>query len=169
MTNVVLTNNLLTKEEIDQLAINFPCKTEEINNYNDPALKLERAIKYFNENSEKFAKLPLEEIFKWFYYLGVNTDPQTKNVSIEDVVKMFEEAEFFKSVYEYINNPKKLPENTIVDVDDENNVIRLETECKGYECECSPQREDHCVSEDPEKCIITIPMNKFNKMIGIKN
>lgn len=34
-------------------------------------------------------------------------------------------------------------------------------ECKGYECACSPQREDCCKSTDNKRCVFKININKL--------
>lgn len=156
---------------------------DEINNFTDvlipntPAAKwvdhslfcderFNNAMEYVRSN-DKFRKMTIEQIFKWFYLLGVNTDVCSKEVSFEEIVNFLDNANFVKTVSAAISDPNNMPENTIISVDDKNNLIRLEAVCEGYDCACSPQREDHCMSEEPDKCVITIPMKQFNKMIGV--
>lgn len=171
MCDSIITNNLLTEEEINELGEalkNENNETIDVDSTIEAELRFKKAMKYIHDNYEKkFSKMSLDDVFKWVFYLGINTDIKPKTVSIEDVMKIFNEAEFFESISNLINNNGVVPENTIINVDDENNVIRLECECSGCDCECSPAREDCCESEDPEKCVITIPMKRFNEMIGI--
>lgn len=172
MKDSIITNDLLTKEEINELAnILKNNEDEEINvdSSIEIELRFKKAIKYIHDNYEnKFSKMSIDNMFRWIYYLGVNTDVSAKNISIEEVMKTINDAEFFELVSNAINNPDKIP-NTVISVDDENNIIKLESSCIGCECDCAPQREDHCISEsnDPLKCVITIPMKRFNKIIGI--
>ena len=172
MCDTMITNDLLTEDEINELANalkNEDNENIEVDSTIEVELRFKKAMKYINENFEKkFSKMSLENIFKWLYYLGVNTDVDAKSISIEEVMKTINDAEFFELISNAIKNPDKVP-NAVISVDDKNNIIKLESVCKGYECSCSPQREDNCISEDDEKCVITIPMKRFNKLIGIED
>lgn len=160
-------NKLLTKEEIDIL-INkidiIPVDDNKIENRLD--IRFENAYKYIKDN-KKFSKMSIKDIFKWFYYLGVNTESDSKTISFEEVMKSIIDSEFLKSVSTFIDNPDKIPENVMIQIDDPNNVVRLVSDCKGIDCPCSPQREDCCTNKD-EHCSIVIPMTKFNEMINVK-
>ena len=171
--NNIITNELLTETEIKELTSVLKIKDNvddfsTIDEKQELENKFNRAMEYIRKNDKKFSKISIENIFKWFFYLGVNIDSGAKYVSIEDVLKTIETEEFLRNISEIIKDPNKMPDNAILDIDDENNKIKLISDCKGYECSCSPQREDHCESEDETNCVITIPMNKFNKLINIK-
>ena len=159
-------NELLTKEEIDILINNINVPVNDVETKNRLDIRFENAYKYILDN-KKFSKMSIRDIFKWFYYLGVNTEPDSKPISFEEIMKSIIDSEFLKSVSTFINNPDKIPENVMIHVDDPNNVVRLVSDCNGIDCPCSPQREDCCTNED-EHCSIIIPMNKFNEMINIK-
>ena len=173
--NNIVTNELLTEDEVKELTsvLNNQNSEDDYSNDIDKSKEIENrfnnAMKYLYANNEKkFSKMPIKDIFKWFFYLGVNIDSGAKYVSIEDILKSIETEEFLRNISEIIKDPDKMPDNAILDIDDVNNKIKLISDCIGYDCSCSPQREDHCESEDDTKCVITIPMNRFNKLINLK-
>ncbi len=172
MKESMITNDLLTEEEINELTNALKNNEDEEINVDstiEVELRFKKAIKYIHDNYEKkFSKMSIDNMFRWIYYLGVNTDVSAKNISIEEVMKTINDAEFFELVSNAINNPDKIP-NMVISVDDKNNTIKLESPCIGDECDSAPQREDHCISEsnDPLKCVITIPMKRFNKIIRV--
>lgn len=166
-----ITNDILTEDEINTLAsvlITNTDDSEKITIEDAVETRWEKAFDYFQKNQAKFAKIAFMDIFKWFYYLGVNTTVKSKDISIEEVMKMVENEEFLRNISEILKDPNKVPDNAILDVDDKNNKVKLISECNGYNCSCSPQREDSCISEDDEKCVITIPMTKLNKLLNIE-
>lgn len=172
----IVTNRDLTKEEVDELASSLIDLNLEINDETEVlpekelSIRFERAMAYVRSQEDKFFKMTIEDIFKWFFFLGVNTEiPCGKSLSLEDVMRFIENEEFIEMVSNGIKDPSTLPKSTCVNLDDVNNVVRLEAECDGYDCACSPQREDHCMSEDAKKCVITIPMKRFNELIGVNN
>ena len=166
-----ITNDILTEDEINTLAsvlITNIDNSEETTIENAVEARWEKAFDYFQKNQAKFSTIAFMDIFKWFYYLGVNTNVKSEDVSIEEVMKMIETEEFLRNISNLIEHPDEVPENATLDVDNENNTVKLISDCNGYNCSCSPQREDTCISEDDEKCIITIPMKKFNKLINVE-
>lgn len=174
MSETMITNELLTKEEIDELANvlkNENDEAVEVDSTIEAELRFKKAMKYIHDNYEKkFSKMSIDNVFKWIFYLGVNTDVNAKTISIEEVMKTINDAEFFELISNAIKHPDEVT-NATISIDDKNNTIKLESPCLGYECSCSPQREDHCTSEsdDPMKCVITIPMKYFNKIINVKD
>lgn len=172
MCDTMIINDLLTEEEVNELADILKNENEEpieADSSIEIELRFKKAMKYIHDNYEKkFSKMSIDNIFKWVYYLGVNTDINAKNISIEEVMKTINDAEFFELISNAIKNPDEVS-NAVISVDDKNNIIKLESVCEGYNCSCSPQREDNCMSEDDEKCVISIPMKKFNKMIKLED
>ena len=172
MCDTMIINDLLTEEEVNKLADILKNENEEpieVDSSIEIELRFKKAMKYIHDNYEKkFSKMSIDNIFKWIYYLGVNTDVNAKNISIEEVMKTINDAEFFELISNAIKNPDEVS-NAVISVDDKNNIIKLESVCEGYNCSCSPQREDNCMSEDDEKCVISIPMKKFNKMIKLED
>ena len=172
MCDTMIINDLLTEEEVNELADILKNENEEpieVDSSIEIELRFKKAMKYIHDNYEKkFSKMSIDNIFKWIYYLGVNTDVNAKNISIEEVMKTINDAEFFELISNAIKNPDEVS-NAVISVDDKNNIIKLESVCEGYNCSCSPQREDNCMSEDDEKCVISIPMKKFNKMIKLED
>ena len=172
MCDTMIINDLLTEEEVNELADILKNENEEpieADSSIEIELRFKKAMKYIHDNYEKkFSKMSIDNIFKWIYYLGVNTDINAKNISIEEVMKTINDAEFFELISNAIKNPDEVS-NAVISVDDKNNIIKLESVCEGYNCSCSPQREDNCMSEDDEKCVISIPMKKFNKMIKLED
>ena len=172
MCDTMIINDLLTEEEVNELADILKNENEEpieADSSIEIELRFKKAMKYIHDNFEKkFSKMSLENMFKWLYYLGVNTDVDAKNISIEEVMKTINDAEFFELISNAIKNPDEVS-NAVISVDDKNNIIKLESVCEGYDCSCSPQREDNCISEDDEKCVISIPMKKFNKLIKLED
>ncbi len=172
MCDTMIINDLLTEEEVNELADILKNENKEpieVDSTIEIELRFKKAMKYIHDNYEKkFSKMSIDNIFKWIYYLGVNTDINAKNISIEEVMKTINDAEFFELISNAIKNPDEVS-NAVISVDDKNNIIKLESVCEGYNCSCSPQREDNCMSEDDEKCVISIPMKKFNKMIKLED
>lgn len=168
-------NDILTQKEIDELATSLTdlnkASSEEVTlTENDLEIRFERALEYVRSREDKFLEMSLEEIFKWFYLLGVNTDVSYgRNLSIEEVMQFIENEEFIEMVSNAIKDPSTLPKTTCISLDDKNNVVKLISECVGYDCACSPQREDHCISEDNKKCVITVPMKRLNELIGVED
>lgn len=173
--NNVITNELLTDEEVKELTslITSFSKNNDSDDFNidketEISVKFNRALDYFYKHQTKFSKIPFTEIFKWFYYLGVNTDIDAKELNIGEVMDYIEREEFIKNVSSFINNSKNLPSNLNINVDKDKNLVRLISECRGSECPCSPQREDCCDNDSNICTSIVIPMSKFNDLINLK-
>lgn len=163
-----LINDRLTEDEINELNkvltdknIDFDDGDRRVDN------KFLRAVDYFYNHQKIFGEMSFIDIFKWFYYLGVNTEPDSKEISMEEVMKMIDDQNFIEMVSNFITNPMASEKYT-VDINSADNVVRLTQNCVGPECPCSPQREDCCKNNCGDKCSIIIPMSKFNKMINFK-
>lgn len=161
-------NDDITEDELNELNrvltdknIGFDDDDNRVDN------KFIRSIDYFFNNRKMFSKMSIVDIFKWFYYLGVNTEPDYKDISIEEVMKIIDDKNFIEMVSDCINNPKD-NERYSIDIDDKDNLVCLTQNCVGSECPCSPQREDCCDHGCDDKCSIVIPMSKFNEMINFK-
>ena len=111
--------------------------------------------------------MSVEDLFRWFYELGLNTDV-AKEVDIQYLKEFIEQADFQRMIEDAIKNPNSIPSDMVVSVDDENNKVTLTAECAGYDCSLSPQREDHCMSESDKNCTVSITMKQFNQTIGVK-
>ena len=170
--NNVITNELLTDEEVKELTSLITSFTKDddfnIDKETEIDAKFNRALDYFYKHQTKFSKMPFVEIFKWFYYLGVNTDINAKELNIGEVLDYIEREEFIENVSSFLKDSKNLPSNLNINVDKDNNLVRLISECRGGECPCSPQREDCCDNESDICTSIVIPMSKFNKLINLK-
>jgi hypothetical protein len=164
-----LINDRLTEDEINELNkvltdknINFDDGDRRVDN------KFLRAVDYFYNHQKIFGKMSFIDIFKWFYYLGVNTEPDYKEISMEEVMKMIDDKNFIEMVSNCIKNPMANEKYTI-NINAEDNSVCLTQNCIGSECPCSPQREDCCRNNyGDDKCSIIIPMSKFNEMINFK-
>jgi len=162
-----LINDRLTEDEINELN---KVLTDKNIDFDDGDKRIDdkfiRSVDYFFKHQKTFSKMSLVDIFKWFYYLGVNTESDSKEISMEEVMKIIDDKNFIEMVSNFIRNPMASEKYT-VDINNADNVVRLTQNCVGPECPCSPQRED-CCNNNCDKCSIIIPMSKFNKMINFK-
>ena len=166
-----LINDRLTEDEINELNKVLSDKNINYDDVGDGDKRIDykflRAIDYFFNHQKTFSKMSLVDIFKWFYYLGINSEPEYKEISMEEVMKMIDDQNFIEMVSNFIKNPMASEKYT-VDINSADNVVRLTQNCVGPECPCSPQREDCCDHGYGDKCSIIIPMSKFNEMINFK-
>lgn len=156
----------LTQEEINELATQLGktvVENEELSVEEVAEQRFNSALEYVRTNP-KFMKMSIEDIFKWFYMLGVNTD-SAKEMDINAVAEFIEQVNFLQLMEDAVKNPESVPKSMFMNIDDENNKVTLTAECVGYDCACSPQREDHCTSESDTCCAVTITMKQFNNMI----
>ena len=167
MKNLINDPHRLTEDEINELNkvlidnnIDFDDGDRRVD------IKFSRSVDYFFKHQKTFSKMSLVDIFKWFYYLGVNTEPDSKEISMEEVMKMIDDKNFIEMVSNCIKNPMANKKFS-VNINAENNSVCLTQNCVGQECPCSPQRED-CCENYGDKCSIIIPMSKFNEMINFK-
>lgn len=162
-------NDDITEDELNELNRVLTDKNIDFDDGDDKRIdnKFNRSVDYFFKNRKMFSKMSIVDIFKWFYYLGVNTESDYKDISIEEVMKIIDDKNFIETVSDCIKNPKDNKRYSI-DIDDKDNLVCLTQNCVGSECPCSPQREDCCI-DDCNKCSIIIPMSKFNKMINFKD
>ena len=92
-------------------------------------------------------------------------EPKSREISIEEVEKLIEDAEFWNTV-------KKVVEDKYISdeqIEDTGYVIILKP-CEGYDCPCNDSREDCCLTgveiEGKKycKCVVDI-----NKLCGLPN
>jgi len=87
--------------------------------------------------------------------------PKTREISIEEVEKLIEDAEFWNTVKKIVEG-KHISDEPI---EDTGYVVILKP-CEGYNCPCNDSREDCCLTgvEIEGKCCVDI-----NKLCGLPN
>lgn len=110
-------------------------------------------------------------IMSCFAYRKDIKDKLEKEKSVE--ISLSDVIDFVKGIDKVEN--KSLDELFLqwLDETDKPNLFETSSEfvnvdkgdCIGYECSCSPQREDCCKSIDSKKCVLKI---NINKLCGIK-
>ena len=119
-------NDDITEDELNELNRVLTDKNIDFDDGDDKRIdnKFNRSVDYFFKNRKMFSKMSIVDIFKWFYYLGVNTEPDYKDISIEEVMKIIDDKNFIETVSDCIKNPKD-NEKYSIDIDDKDNLVYL--------------------------------------------